>query len=231
MSSRKGLIRYTRACTKTIATMGDSLTFNDVYWGCAPHQMWPEVLASQLRAQLCPIRARNFGASGNTTTQMLARVSQLTLYEVPDLAIIFGGVNDPSASIAGATTQNNIEAMISTVVAAGCPRVIVVSAHYLNWTSGGDAQGTPYATYATLRPFQQAAATNQAAAHPGQVAFCDLYAYLCGLIVAGTEIQGSNSWHAIANNQHLNALGGSYVAAAVLATIQAQSGWLAALQA
>lgn len=231
MSGRKAVSSYTRANTKTLAAMGDSLTFNDVYWGCAPHQMWPEVLAAQLRTLACPIRGRNFGASGNTTTQMLARASQLTLYEVPDLAIVFGGVNDPGASIAGATTQANIEAMVSGVIAAGCSHVVVVNTQYLNFTTGGDALATPYASYAALRPYQQAAATSQAAAHPGVVAFCDLYASMRALIVSGAETQGSNSWHAVANNQHLNAVGQSYVAAAILATIQAQSGWLKALQA
>jgi lysophospholipase L1-like esterase len=228
MPSRKALTAYTKARTHTVAAMGDSLTFNDVYYGVAPHLMWPEKLAVSLRGLSCNVQARNFGASGDTTTQMLARIAQLTFYDIPAIAVIWGGINDPGTAIAGATTQANISAMITALKAAGVARLVVCNTQYLNWSSGGDTIGTPYATYATLRPFQAAAVT---AAADSNVVLCDTYMSLRGLIVAGTETQGSNSWHAVANNQHLNALGQTYIASALLATIQAQPGWLAALQA
>ena len=88
---------------------------------------------------------------------------------------------------------------------------------------GGDTAGAPSAVNAAIRALSSAAATAEGAA------YCDLWAYQLGLITAGETTQGSNSWHAIANNQHHNAYGHDTVARAVSATITAQSGWLAAL--
>lgn len=230
MSSRKPQTAYTRCPTKTLSHIGDSLAEPGGSWGVRGHLCMPEKVAASLRAlsPAVPIKARNFAVGGWTTTQILARIGDLTVYDVPVLATIWGGVNDPGAAISGATTQANITAMITALRAAGVSYIVVLNTQYLNWTSGGDTTGTPYATYATLRPFQAAAVTAAASAN---VVLCDTYTYMRSLIVAGTETQGSNSWHAVANNQHLNALGQSYIAAAVLATIQAQPGWLAALQA
>ena len=255
--------------------MGDSLTDPSPFYGVRPSASWPEVLAVSLRAANKDYKARNFGVSGDTTCQMLGRISQMSYYDVPNIAAIFGGVNDPGAATtvngAGATTttvpvqsgkaaalvggyvtisgetrlvlsrstdtitlatplstapasttavsvatQRNIEEMIDAIQAAGCQKIIVISAHYLNFSSGGDTTSTPYAAYVPVRAAQQAAATAQG------VVFCDLYAWMRQLIVSGTDTQGSNSWHAFANNQHLNTYGESIVAAAVLARIQAQ---------
>lgn len=104
-----------------------------------------------------------------------------------------------------------------------CAKTILVSTNYLNWASGGDTVGSPSATNLAIR-----ALTTAAAAAEGAV-YCDLWTFQAGLIVAGETTQGSNSWHAIANNQHHNAYGHDIVARAALASIAAQSGWLAAL--
>lgn len=214
----------------TLAAMGDSLTHNPTL-GVPAYALWPQVLAGRLTTLRARVRARNFAKNGNTSTQMVARMPEMTAIDIPTLAIIMAGVNDPGASITGATTQANIESMVNTEMTAGTQYAVIVSTQYLNYSTGGDTLSTPYATYATLRTFQQAAATARAAAYPGRVAYCDLYAYMRNLIVNGTETQGSFSWHVADANQHLNVLGNQYVAAAVLATIQAQPGWLAALQA
>ena len=114
---------------------------------------------------------------------------------------------------------------------AGTTYAIVVSTQFVNWSAGGDTLNTPGATYATLRTFQQAAATAKATTYPGRVAYCDLYTYMRNLIVAGTYAEGDHLWHTADMNQHLNVAGEAIVADAVLATIQAQTGWLAALKA
>jgi lysophospholipase L1-like esterase len=227
---RKYLPTYTKTTTRTIACMGDSLTLS-YQRILRPDQYWPEQLATKLRALGCALKARNWGHSGHTTTQMLARLNEMTLQEVPDLGIIWGGANDPGNSIAGATTQSNIQAMISALVAAGCLRVLVLNTQYQNFSAGGDTLAVPFATYATLRPFQAAAVTAAQAANPGaNIQLVDVYNYMRNLIVAGTETQGSFSWHIVDADQHLNNLGEDYVARAVLAAIQAQTGWVDALK-
>jgi lysophospholipase L1-like esterase len=219
---------YTLKNKYTLSVIGDSLSFNYIL-GVKPEQFWPTVLVANLRSLGALIKARNYGKSGNTTTQMVARIAAMTQHEVPDIGIIWGGVNDPGSSIVGATTQSNITSMVQTLLTAGCSKVIVLNTQYLNYSSSGDTTGTPYATYATLRPFQKAAVDSFASSNPGQVVLCDLYTYMRALIVAGTETQGSFSWHVADSNQHLNVLGNNYVAAAVLATIQAQTGWVNSL--
>lgn len=213
---------------QAVSAIGDSLTLN-YSLAVRPDQHWPERLAVALRDLGCPIQGRNFGISGNTTTQMLARIGVLTQYEIPKLAIIFGGVNDPGNAISGATTQSNIESMGETLFDAGVEYVLVVSTQYLNYSSGGDTLATPYATYATLRTYQDAAADTLIAAHPSKAAYVDLYTYMRNLIVAGTYAEGDHLWHVAATNQHLNAIGEQIVADAVLATMQAQTGWVADL--
>lgn len=106
-----------------------------------------------------------------------------------------------------------------------CGRIILLSTNYLNWTTGGDNAGasTFYAPNVAIRAATQAAATAEG------VVYGDLFGFQAGLIAAGETTQGSNSWHAIPDNQHHNAYGHGTVARCVVATIQAQSGWLAAL--
>lgn len=275
-------LQYTAYGPHVISCMGDSLTDPAPYYGVRASLYWPELVASALRDAGATVVARNFGVSGDTTCGMLGRIAQMTHYDVPDVGVIFGGVNDAGAGTtvngAGASTtavpvqtgkasalvggyvviggerrlvasrstdtinlatplsgapangaavtvdtQANLEAMVSALTAAGCDKNLIISAHYLNYSSGGDTTGTPYAPYATLRGLQQAAATASGAS------YCDLYDHMRTLIVTGVDAQGSNSWHAYANNQHLNTYGQEVVASAVTATIEAQSGWVAAL--
>lgn len=225
---RKIQATYTKAPASSLAAIGDSLTHNfslDV----RPDQFWPQRLTALLGGEDVAIRARNFGRSGNTTTQMLARLSRMTQFDVPRLAIIWGGVNDPGNGIVGATTQANIETMGETLLDAGVDYLIVGNTQYLNYTSGGDSLETPFATYATLRPFQAAAATALAASYPGRVALCDIYTYMRNLIVAGTETANSASWHVAGTDQHLNVHGEQIVADAMLDAIVSQDGWITGL--
>lgn len=121
-------------------------------------------------------------------------------------------------------TQTNLKKIGDYLVAHGCSRIVYGGQHYLNFSSGGDTHASPLAGNVTLRGLQQAAA----AAVSGAV-YCDFWAYMDSLIQAGQETQGSYSWHVLDSNTHLNAHGEEIIADALLATIQAQSGWVAAL--
>jgi lysophospholipase L1-like esterase len=226
---RRIIGRYTKGRSVPIAAIGDSLTFNTSY-KTMPHQFHPEVLAGLLRDEGCPVYARNFGQSGDTTTGMRARMTDVLRFETPKLVTLWGGVNDPGTAITGATTQDNLETIGEYLLDNGVTYLLVGNTQYLNYTSGGDDINTPFATYATLRPFQLAATNALIAAYPGRVAYADIYGYMRALIVAGTVVDNSASWHVANTDQHLNPLGEQYVAAALLATIEAQSGWMDGLK-
>ena len=276
---------YTKAKGARIVCMGDSLTSNYI-WGVGLNKFYPRLVQDALNALGCSVLCRNFGVSGETTGQMLARSAVMTQYEVPDMAIIYGGTNDaqysstvqasptPTATtfsvasgkgvnlIAGTyilvdgvrakilsvatdaitltaaraggapstgnavaiDTQGNIEAMGSSLVTAGCSKIVVVGRHYDNFSTGGDTVGSPLAAGTALRAKQSAAATTLGAA------YCDLWQYMADRITATTDTQGSFSWHVFDSNIHLNTYGESIVSAAVVATIQSKSGWVDSLE-
>jgi lysophospholipase L1-like esterase len=310
------LLSPSRARTRTITCLGDSLTGNYA-WGVPYTLMWPEVLAGKLRALSppCLVKARNFGHSGNTTgpysgevhnpgDDLIGRLGNMTTWEIPEIAILWGGVNDPGNGIAGYVTdtvqagstagivnvanggqfhagqavvidgvlatvasiagnaltlasalpnapvtgravqqgtQANLQWMIGQLKAAGVARCIVLNTQYLNYSgAAGDTLTTPFAAYNTLRPFQAAAVSSYAGDPAIAVVLADLYGYLRGLIQAGAPVvyngvsypmaQGNVNWHVADGNQHLNALGNELVARFLLSVIQAQPGWVAALQ-
>jgi hypothetical protein len=96
---------------RRVPCMGDSLTDN-FSLGVRLDQSWPAVFEDELTALGCAVLCDNAGKNGNTTTQMLARVSRMTMYGRPSLAVVFGGVNDPGNGIAAATTTANLRAMV-----------------------------------------------------------------------------------------------------------------------
>lgn len=112
---------------------------------------------------------------------------------------------------------------VAATPASACSRVAVVSAHYLNWATGGDTLATPYAAYVPVRAAQSAAATAQGAA------FCNLYDFMRQRIVDGSDTQGTPTQFVAEGNQHFNAYGHALVAEVVRQTIAAQSGWITAL--
>lgn len=74
---------------KYAATIGDSFTLNSGN-GLVPDQFY----TYQAQKRLADLRIRNFGISGNTTAQMVGRMTALIFYEIPDFVFIYGGAND-----------------------------------------------------------------------------------------------------------------------------------------
>jgi hypothetical protein len=104
----------------------------------------------------------------------------------------------------------------------GVENVIIVSANYLNYSTGGDNFPSVFTDYANLRVAQANAAANES------VFFCNLYDYMRKLITGGVfegttlvpEVtQGSFDWHYANGNQHHNSYGNQLVARAILLTI------------
>lgn len=102
---------------RTLAALGDSQSDLINSNAVDAFRTWVPVTARLLnsRARASIVRGRAFGAAAETTTQMLARVQDLLLYDTPLLAVIFGGINDSGASITTATTTQNIQAMVLAV--------------------------------------------------------------------------------------------------------------------
>jgi len=143
----------------TIAAMGDSHTHN-ITLGVRPDQFWPGRLAVRLRAGGADVMARNFGITGQTSTQMLSRMVEMTVYDVPALAVIFPGANDPGNGIAAATTTANVRAMVkylrngavgTTATYVGLPTGMVGGTRFIvtsdtSVTGGLNPSGVAHAT-------------------------------------------------------------------------------------
>ena len=91
-----------------VYTLGDSLTATPTY---------PNKLAALLGS---PWVVRNLGISGNTTTQMEARIDAHCLNAGDgEYIVILGGINDIAADASAATIEGNLQAMYSAAAAAG----------------------------------------------------------------------------------------------------------------
>jgi lysophospholipase L1-like esterase len=124
-----------------------------------------------------------------------------------------------AGNVVAVDTAANLAKIVSAIRGAGCSRVVICGAHYMNFASGGDTTSVQVAPYAALRVVQAAAAVSNGAL------FVDLYAYMRALIVAGTYLQGSDTvWHVAIGNTHLNATGEQILADAINAALTAQ-GW------
>lgn len=212
---RRTVINYLKSLysdNSFILGVGDSQTYNTAY-SLYMRGYYPALIESELRADGQRAPALNYGISGNTTTQILARMTSVLEQGTPSLAIVYAGQNDVAVD-----TEANLETIVTQIRAAGCSRVLVVGTHYMNWTSGGDTTSVQDATFAALRVKQAAAAAGVSAP------FVDLYAYMRALIVAGTYVQGDFAWHVADANTHLNAIGQQIIADAMMEVIEAQ-GW------
>lgn len=192
---------------RTVAFMGDSLTHN-LELGVPLSSFFPAVMAAGLHANGYSVKSRNFGISGNTTTSMLARISELTQYDIPKVAFIGTGINDVGTAFA--STRANFVAMATFLLNAGVQYVVIHAHHYQNFSSI-DTVVLEDVNYVGLRVAATGAVADINALFPGQASFLDTYAYFRGLIVAGTEVQNSASWHITSGNIHWNALGHAYM--------------------
>jgi len=70
----------------------------------------------------------NAGVAGNTTTQMLARISSDVLSKSPDWVIVQGGINDITAAVSDATICSNLKTICSTLVNSGINVILLTIA-------------------------------------------------------------------------------------------------------
>ncbi|MXU66259.1 SGNH/GDSL hydrolase family protein [Oceanomicrobium pacificus] len=116
-------------------------------------------------------------------------------------------------------TQANIEAWIDAVQAAGCARVLVIGAHYLNFANGGDTLATEQPLRAGIRAAERAAAQSRGCP------YLDLYAGMRDMVTGGDVTAGDDlSWHVAVGDTHLNAAGEAAIGT-LLAQELAALGW------
>lgn len=110
----------------TIVAFGDSITAG---FGVAPQEAYPYRLQLLLQEHGYNYTVINMGRSGDTSESALARVDEVTALD-PDIVILQIGANDAKALVDPAITKENIEAIVTelvahniTVVLAGSPVV------------------------------------------------------------------------------------------------------------
>lgn len=242
----------------SIACIGDSMTSN-ISYNHVQTAYYPALLEGLLGTYLESINARSkprvraSGVSGQTSTQIAARKVCLTTFGVPEIGIIFCGVNDPGGGISGATTKANLKTLAEQVLTANAmARVIVCTIHYQNFASGGHNTGSPLVANATpqdapslaLWTAASEAVTEEAVTYPDRIVLCDFYQYGYFNLVTGPNTFHGHSvggtpanvgvdtvWHEAVGDVHYNAVGQLMLANALYYTILNQTGWLAALSA
>jgi lysophospholipase L1-like esterase len=141
LSMRKIQTNYTKSPVKTLAAMGDSLTFATAL-GVPAHLYWPEVLAASLRSLEAPLKARLFGVGGSTSLEMLERQASMTQFDVPALGILFAGHNDFFLNGTLAAGSGNAGRTITVCLrpANGANNAAVVGAAvaFISWNGGAN---------------------------------------------------------------------------------------------
>ena len=96
-----------------LVTLGDSITWD----------AWPDIVDSR---DAMVTLVHNAGVPGNTTAQMLARLSKDVLAYSPEVVTVMGGTNDVGNKVAEATVIANLTAIVDALKAANV-RVILLT--------------------------------------------------------------------------------------------------------
>ena len=100
----------------TVIAVGDSLVEGQ---GSTAGNDFVSLVSKRLRVPI-----QNYGVSGDTSSQVLARMDDVT-EEKPDLVILLVGGNDALRKTSKETTFKNIEAIITSLQATGSAVVLV----------------------------------------------------------------------------------------------------------
>ena len=103
-----------------IVAFGDSLSAG---FGADPGKSFPDFLQRDLDAAGLKWRVVNAGVSGNTTTDGLARLSEVLRYK-PRITIVEFGGNDGLRGLPVETTRANLEQIIQMLQSAGSKVVL-----------------------------------------------------------------------------------------------------------
>lgn len=166
-------------------------------------------------------------ASGSGDYYSITTVSSATTSAITVPAISAGGT---TLAAAGYCVIGGEERLISSITGAG-PYVLNLSTPLTSAPAAGASVTKSYAPHAAVRVKQKAAVTALTAANPTKsIVYCDLHSHQLALIASGAVAQGDDlAWYNFVGNYHFSAAGSLMFAQAVVAKINATSGWLAAL--
>jgi acyl-CoA thioesterase I len=103
-----------------IVAFGDSLTAG---YGADPGQSYPDYLQKDLDAKGYPYRVVNQGISGNTTKDGVDRLEDVINLKPVVVIVAFGG-NDGLRGLPIATTRDNLDHIVSTLLHSGTKVVL-----------------------------------------------------------------------------------------------------------
>jgi acyl-CoA thioesterase-1 len=98
-----------------IAVLGDSIAAG---YGVKPAEAFPAKLESALKAQGRAVTILNHGVSGDTTAGGVDRLDWM-LADKPDIVLVELGGNDALRGLQPATTEKNLDTIVSRLKAAG----------------------------------------------------------------------------------------------------------------
>jgi hypothetical protein len=194
------------------------------------------------------IRSMQIGADGYVYNETLLPALQPegTTYVVVDDTSTTGGLLPGlSGTHAGVQVWRSVNASAGvagwgrvdvTTITPKVTKFLLVRPHFLNYSAGGDTVNTGHTGQnansaavdtAVLAAYTAEAAT--AASYGISVSNFDAYTYLQARIVAGKDTAGDHAWHVADSNLHFSRYGWDLIASGLLANIQGQSTWLAAL--
>lgn len=118
----------------TVIALGDSLTYG---YGASTETAYPAVLAD-----LSKWKVINAGVNGDTSADVLARVSDITAQN-PDLVLLGVGGNDVLQRVQPDTTRANIKATIDTLKSAEIDVVLIAEPYFSTSALFGKASDNP----------------------------------------------------------------------------------------
>jgi lysophospholipase L1-like esterase len=163
-----------------------------------PRQVWLRIVGRE------GYKTLNLGVSGDTTGDMRRRIEQTLSEGQPEIAVVFGGVNDAQRDVDPAKTERNVAFMARWLRDRGIRKIVLIGPALVNW------QPTP--DWASSAADVQKVLSDVAQRH-GAVCV-DLALFLRSRIDRGEDpdfsrvpYSQSHSWHVAAGDPHLNAYG------------------------
>jgi lysophospholipase L1-like esterase len=178
-----------------------------------PWQVWVRIVGR------AGYRTVNLGVAGDTTSDMRLRIAQTLSKGQPEMAVLFGGSNDPGRHIDPAETQENMTFMVEWLQDHHVEKIVLIGPGVRNSTDG-DRMAVPLEeVHNSLRDV----------AERNELIFVDLAGFLRGRLERGQDpdfarvpYRQSRSWHVKDGDPHFNAYGQRLIAQAFLA---ATAGW------
>lgn len=98
----------------SITNIGDSQSDLFTFYGVSCEKNWMPQLSKLLNIDECLTLPRQFGISGQTTSQFLGRADIAFLYDTPKVGMIYGGVNDVFSTETGTSPATGLANTIYT---------------------------------------------------------------------------------------------------------------------